>query len=124
MKLTLIPFSILCILFLNSASAADNTILVQSTTSTKNSGFYDYILPKFQAETGIIVKVVAVGTGAAIKNARNCDADILLVHSPEHEQKFVADGYADPECDIPSFVRKSAAIKAWASKVCRVAVQR
>ena len=100
MKLILIPFSILCILFLNSGSAADNTILVQSTTSTKNSGFYDYILPKFQAETGIIVNVVAVGTGAAIKNARNCDADILLVHSPEHEKRFVADGYAKKRYDV------------------------
>ena len=100
MKLILIPFSVLCILFLNSGSAADNTILVQSTTSTKNSGFYDYILPKFQAETGIIVNVVAVGTGAAIKNARNCDADILLVHSPEHEKRFVADGYAKKRYDV------------------------
>ena len=53
MKLILIPFSILWIFFITAVNAADNNILVQSTTSTKNSGFYDYILPKFQAETGI-----------------------------------------------------------------------
>ena len=100
MKLILIPFSVLWALFVPSINAASNTILVQSTTSTKNSGFYDYILPIFQAETGISVNVVAVGTGAAIKNARNCDGDILFVHSPEHEHKFVADGYAEKRYDV------------------------
>jgi len=100
MKLTVLPFTILWNLFAISVNAADSAILVQSTTSTKNSGFYDYILPKFKSDTGIIVNVVAVGTGAAIKNARNCDADILLVHSPEHEQKFVADGYAEKRYDV------------------------
>lgn len=100
MKLILIPFSVLWALFVPSINAASNTILVQSTTSTKNSGFYDYILPIFQAETGISVNVVAVGTGAAIKNARNCDGDILFVHSPEHEHKFVADGYSEKRYDV------------------------
>ena len=94
------PFSILWVLFTTPVNAAGNAILVQSTTSTKNSGFYDYILPKFQSETGITVNVVAVGTGAAINNARNCDGDVLLVHSPEHEQKFVADGYAEKRYDV------------------------
>ena len=55
------PFSILWVLFTTPVNAAGNAILVQSTTSTKNSGFYDYILPKFQAETGITVNVVAPG---------------------------------------------------------------
>lgn len=100
MKLILIHFTILWVLFATSVNAAGNSILVQSTTSTKNSGFYDYILPKFQAETGIIVNIVAVGTGAAIKNARNCDGDVLFVHSPEHEQKFVADGYSKKRHDV------------------------
>ena len=50
---------------------------MQSTTSTANSGLYDHLLPIFEAETGIKVNVVAVGTGQAIRNARNCDGDVL-----------------------------------------------
>mgnify|MGYP001157431207 CR=1 FL=1 len=67
-------------------------ILLQSTTSTNNSGFYEYILPKFKDETGLSVKVVAVGTGQAIKNAENCDADVLIVHARKAEEEFVASG--------------------------------
>ena len=67
-------------------------ILLQSTTSTNNSGFYRYILPKFKNDTGISVKVVAVGTGQGIRNAQNCDADILIVHARKAEEKFVANG--------------------------------
>ena len=79
-------------LALSTQSLAD-TIIVQSTTSTKNSGFYDYLLPMIKKDTGIQVNVVAVGTGQAIKNARRCDGDVLLVHAKEAEEKFVADGY-------------------------------
>ncbi|MDC1135685.1 substrate-binding domain-containing protein [Alphaproteobacteria bacterium] len=79
----------------NIAQAAENpSIVVQSTTSTKNSGLYDYLLPKFTKETGIDVHVVAVGTGAAVRNAMNCDGDVLLVHSRQREEAFVASGYA------------------------------
>ena len=77
------------------AQAGDRPhIVVQSTTSTKNSGLYDYLLPKFTLDTGIEVHVVAVGTGAAVRNAMNCDGDVLLVHSQQREQAFVANGYA------------------------------
>ncbi len=76
-----------------SPIAAEQSILLQSTTSTKNSGFYDHILPLFKAETGITVHVVAVGSGQAIKNARNCDADVLLVHAKADEENFVAKGF-------------------------------
>ena len=68
------------------------SIIVQSTTSTKNSGLYDHILPEFEAATGIIANIVAVGTGQAIRNAANCDADVLLVHAKEDEEQFVAIG--------------------------------
>ena len=68
-------------------------ILLQSTTSTKNSGLYDYILPKFKNLTGVDVRVVAVGTGQAIKNAQNGDADVLIVHAKFREEKFVREGY-------------------------------
>ena len=79
---------------------ADNKIIVQSTTSTKNSGLYDYILPLIKQDTGVTVHVVAVGTGAAIKNAMNCDGDVLLVHSRKREDKFVAEGYAKQRHDV------------------------
>lgn len=74
------------------AGAGAEAIVVQSTTSTKNSGLYDHLLPLFKAETGITVHVVAVGTGQAIRNAGNCDGDVLLVHAKSAEDAFVADG--------------------------------
>src|SRR5699024_4971877 len=80
-------------LIAGAAMAADQYIVVASTTSTQNSGLLGYILPKFQDKTGIEVRVVAVGTGAALDMARRCDADVLLVHAPKAEKKFVAEGY-------------------------------
>lgn len=82
------------------AIAQDNAILVQSTTSTANSGLYDHLLPIFRAETGITVNVVAVGTGQAIRNARNCDGDVLLVHAKAAEEAFVADGFGTARTDL------------------------
>ncbi len=75
-----------------AAPSFAGSIIVQSTTSTKNSGLYDHILPDFEALTGIKANIVAVGTGQAIKNAENCDADVLLVHAKEDEERFVASG--------------------------------
>ncbi len=80
--------------------AADPFIIVQSTTSTQNSGLYDAILPLFQTKTGIEVRVVAVGTGQAIKNAANCDGDVLLVHAKADEDAFVANGYGVSRADL------------------------
>jgi tungstate transport system substrate-binding protein len=77
----------------SSYSEENPFILLQSTTSTKNSGLYDYLLPKFKQETGIDVRVVAVGTGQALRNARNGDADVLIVHAKSREEEFVAQGY-------------------------------
>lgn len=71
----------------------DNFIIVQSTTSTEASGLYDHLLPIFQEEAGIEVRVVAVGTGQAINNAENCDGDVLLVHATAQEEAFVESGY-------------------------------
>ena len=82
------------------AAAQDKSILVQSTTSTANSGLYDYLLPKFEEKTGIRVNVVAVGTGQAIKNAQNCDGDVLLVHAKPAEEKFVANGFGTKRSDL------------------------
>lgn len=75
------------------ALAESPYITVASTTSTQNSGLFDHILPKFKAKTGIDVRVVAVGTGAAIRLARNGDADVLLVHHQISEERFVSEGF-------------------------------
>jgi len=83
-----------------SAAAEAPFITVASTTSTKNSGLYDHLLPKFTAATGIEVRVVAVGTGQAIRVARNGDADVLLVHHTASEEKFVADGFGVERFDV------------------------
>ncbi|HEX7929106.1 MAG TPA: substrate-binding domain-containing protein [bacterium] len=81
------------ILALALPAAAQRTITVASTTSTQNSGLFEYLLPKFQAKTGIAVKVVAVGTGQAIKMAEKGDADVLFVHDAPSELKFMAEGW-------------------------------
>lgn len=82
------------------ASAGESFIVLQSTTSTQNSGLLDAILPGFEAETGILVRVVAVGTGQAIRNAANGDGDVLLVHAKPAEEKFVADGWGVLRQDV------------------------
>jgi len=82
------------------SAQADEFIIVQSTTSTQNSGLLDAILPAFEEETGIDVRVVAVGTGQALKNAANGDGDVLLVHAKPAEEKFVADGFGVDRLDV------------------------
>ena len=84
----------------NAAAAQEQFIVVQSTTSTRNSGLYDHVLPVFTKETGIEVRVVAVGTGQAIRNAANGDGDVLLVHARAAEERFVADGYGVARFDL------------------------
>jgi len=83
-----------CLLFTlpTTAPGAERFITMASTTSTQNSGLLDIILPQFTARTGITVHVVAVGTGQALRIARNGDADILLVHHRPSEDAFVAAG--------------------------------
>jgi tungstate transport system substrate-binding protein len=83
------------------ARAADRPfITVASTTSTQNSGLFGYILPKFTAESGIDVHVVAKGTGQAIRIAMNGDADVLLVHHRPSEEKFIAEGQGVKRFDV------------------------
>mgnify|MGYP001814196644 FL=1 len=84
----------------SSALAQDQARRVRATPSTANSGLYDHLLPIFQDATGIQVNVVAVGTGQAIRNAQNCDGDVLLVHAKAAEEKFVADGYGIGRTDL------------------------
>lgn len=83
-----------------SGAVLADSIIVQSTTSTKNSGLYDHLLPMVEADTGVKVNVVAVGTGQAIKNAERCDGDVLLVHAKASEEKFVAAGFGVSRSDL------------------------
>ncbi len=86
--------------FLGGALASDRFITLASTTSTENSGLFDYLLPEFTNKTGIEVRVVAVGTGKAIKMAQSGDADVLLVHHRVSEDQFVAEGYGLQRHDV------------------------
>ena len=82
------------------AAAEERFIVLQSTTSTQNSGLFDAILPGFTARSGVEVRVVAVGTGQALKNARNGDGDVLLVHAKPAEEAFVAEGFGVERLDV------------------------
>jgi len=82
------------------AAGQDDFIIVQSTTSTQNSGLFEHILPMFEGKTGIDVRVVAVGTGQAIRNAANGDGDVLFVHAKPSEEAFVANGDGVARFDV------------------------
>ena len=73
--------------------AQDKAIVVASTTSTQDSGLFEYLLPKFKAKSGITVKVVAQGTGKALDTGARCDADVVFVHAKAQEEKFLAAGH-------------------------------
>ncbi|MEJ2376394.1 MAG: substrate-binding domain-containing protein [Pseudolabrys sp.] len=75
------------------SKAQDKSIVVASTTSTRDSGLFGYLLPKFTKKSGIEVKVVAQGTGKALDTGRRCDADVLFVHAKPAEEKFIKNGY-------------------------------
>ncbi|QBF32414.1 substrate-binding domain-containing protein [Thalassococcus sp. S3] len=83
-----------------SVQADESFIVVQSTTSTQNSGLFDAILPQFFEETGIEVRVVAVGTGQALRNAENGDGDVLFVHARAAEERFVEEGHGVSRADV------------------------
>src|SRR5215831_9610090 len=72
--------------------AQDKSIAVASTTSTQDSGLFEYLLPIFKQKTGITVKVLAQGTGQALDTARRGDADVVFVHAKSAEEKFLAEG--------------------------------
>ena len=99
-KLKLILAAALILAVAGTAQAADKFITVASTTSTQNSGLFEYMLPTFTEKTGIEVRVVAVGTGQAIKLARQGDADVLFVHHKPSEEKVVADGFGVKRHDV------------------------
>jgi tungstate transport system substrate-binding protein len=82
------------------AVGQEQFITVASTTSTENSGLFEHLLPMFEDETGIDVRVVAVGTGQAIELAKRGDADVLFVHHKPSEEAFVEEGYGVERQDV------------------------
>ncbi|MGZ3537348.1 MAG: substrate-binding domain-containing protein [Thermodesulfobacteriota bacterium] len=88
-----IIFSLLFITGIPSIQAQPKTIILATTTSTQDSGLLDVLLPIFEKKTGYFVKTIAVGSGQAMAMGEKGEADVLLVHSPDAEKKFVAEGY-------------------------------
>jgi tungstate transport system substrate-binding protein len=91
-SLALVVGAIGTALLLAQAVAQEKSIVVASTTSTQDSGLFEYLLPIFQHRTGIAVKVIAQGTGQALDTGRRGDADVVFVHTKSAEEKFLAEG--------------------------------
>jgi len=91
MKKTILMLSILALIA--TTASAETRIKMASTTSTQNSGLFDYLLPIFEKKTGVKTDVVAVGTGASIEIGKRGDADVVFVHAKEQELKAVEEGF-------------------------------
>ncbi len=85
--------AMMCLLLPALAGAQDKILKMSTTTSTESSGLLDVLLPEFKKDTGIEVKVVAKGTGAAIRDGVDGNVDVIFVHDPAREEKFVTDGF-------------------------------
>jgi tungstate transport system substrate-binding protein len=85
--------SLLFIAVMTSVQAQPKTVILATTTSTQDSGLLDVLLPIFEKKTSYFVKTIAVGSGQAMAMGQKGEADVLLVHSPAAEKKFVAEGY-------------------------------
>src|SRR4026208_1614064 len=75
------------------SAPANPTLILATTTSTQDSGLLDVLIPLFEAESGFTVQTVAVGSGQAMQMGQEGNADVLLVHSPAAEKKFMTDGW-------------------------------
>lgn len=84
---------VLVAMFVASQAHAAETLMMATTTSTQDTGLLEYLQPYFKKDTGIDLKWVSVGTGKALELAKNCDADVLLVHAPAAEKEFIAAGH-------------------------------
>jgi tungstate transport system substrate-binding protein len=80
--------------------AAQSSLILATTTSTQDSGLMDDLLPRFEAETGVRVKTIAVGSGEALAMGRRGDADVLLAHSKAAEDAFMAEGHGSLRLDV------------------------
>lgn len=86
-------FLLLTIMVGETVFGSDKVLSISTTTSTQASGLLDILLPEFKKDTGIDVKVIAKGTGAAIRDGMDGNVDLIFVHAKAREEKFVADGY-------------------------------
>lgn len=93
MRKVFILIGVLMFVCITTAIAAETRIKMASTTSTQNSGLFDYLLPIFEKKTGIKIDVVAVGTGASIEIGKRGDADVVFVHAKEQELQAVQEGW-------------------------------
>ena len=84
---------LMLIVFAGTNTVYADSVTIQSTTSTRDSGLYKYLLPFYPKYNQIQIKIIAVGTGQAITNARNCDGDILIVHDKKREIEFMENSY-------------------------------
>lgn len=100
MKKIVLLLTFLLILSVTGSAFAQREIICSSTTSTENSGLFGHILPLFEKKTGIKVKVVARGTGAAIEMGKRGDADVAVVHAKEQELKAVEEGFFVDRHDV------------------------
>lgn len=100
-----ILFTVLSVIFVLSMTlinvhAENQNLMMATTTSTDNTGLLDYLIPHFEKETGIHLKWTATGTGKALKLGQKCDVDVLLVHAPAAEKKYIANGYGKDRREI------------------------
>jgi tungstate transport system substrate-binding protein len=101
-----LPNRLMAIVLINLSIAAspalaqEKSIVVSSTTSTEQSGLFEFMLPIFKMKTGINVKVVAVGTGQALDIGRRGDADVVFVHDKPAEEKFVEEGFSTKRNEV------------------------
>ena len=91
---------VLAAAFLAAPAQAADTLMMATTTSTQDTGLLEFLAPTFQKETGIELKWVAVGTGKALEHGKNCDVDVLLVHAPAAEKKFVEEGNGTKRTEV------------------------
>ena len=94
-KKMVIWLAVFCLIggFAGNVYSAEKVLKMSTTTSTESSGLLDVLLPEFAKDTGIQVKVIAKGTGAAIRDGEDGNVDVIFVHAKSREEKFVADGF-------------------------------
>jgi tungstate transport system substrate-binding protein len=92
-RITTLAATLAIIMWGTAALAASKSVILATTTSTQDSGLLDVLVPLFEKESGYQVKTISVGSGQAIKMGEKGEADVLLVHSPDAEKKFMADGF-------------------------------
>jgi tungstate transport system substrate-binding protein len=103
MKKSVFLWICVCFLILGLApgvQAQAKTLMMATTTSTDNTGLLDYLIPHFEKQTGITLKWTSTGTGKALALGQNCDVDVLLVHAPNAEKKFIDSGYGRDRREI------------------------